>query len=209
MMTEDIPDGTLSPDALHRWTGGGWERVVPPGEGDGPANQAPGEPASSTSETESNGRKLLIIGVVAAVVVIAGVVVGIIASNSSNTSKVKVHGSLTLTRGGGYTTSDPCYGTGNGLVDYSDLTPAAQVEVLDASGTVDGTSVLGSGTYSNDNTTLDTASGGFGPYTSCTFSLQVTLDHASPHYQLVIAQRAPFAFDDPTSLSLTLGFTHG
>ena len=161
-------------------------------------------PRTTKSTSRRNHRKLLV-GSMAAVILAVGLVAFWIFRGSTPV----LHVTLTLTGGGGYTTYDPCYGTANGLVDYSDLTDSTPVRVLDAAGSIDGTALLGSGTYSADNALLDAESGGIGPYTSCTFSFHVKLDHSSTHYQLVIGSRSPYDFESTkVPLDLTLGFTH-
>lgn len=97
--------------------------------------------------------------------------------------------------GGGYTTYPRCHGTNNGLIDNSDMTPDAAVKVLDASGTIVGTTTLGSGDYIP----------GVGDVNVCRFKIDVPLDSSSKHYQLVIASRQPYDFDDPNSVDLSLG----
>lgn len=201
-MSGDIPENTLSPDGKFRWGTGGWTPVdaVPPSPGSALAATFPAPAGRS--------KRRIILGVIGLVVVAAVAATLTLALSGSAQSDATLNAKLTLTGGGGYTTHSPCYGTNNGLVDYSDLNATTQVEVLDATGTIDGTTQLGNGVYSANNRILDAQSGGYGPYTSCTFTFRANLDHSSTHYQLLIGQRPPFNFDDPSSLDLTLGYAH-
>ena len=97
--------------------------------------------------------------------------------------------------GGGYTTQTPCYGTDNGLIDNHDMKPDTPVKVLDATGTIIGSTTLGPGEYK----------AGAGGVNVCVFTIDMKLDAKSKHYQLVIADREPYDFNDPSAVDLSLG----
>lgn len=144
------------------------------------------EPRKTGSST-----KFLIGGIAAAVLILAAIAVLATRAGSHPT----LHGSMTLMGGGGYTTSSPCLGTSNGIVDFSDMRATAPIKILDASGTIIGTGTLGDGQYIKSSAFEGT----------CKFTFDIPLDGASSHYEIVIADRPPFDFSDPSSLDLSLG----
>jgi hypothetical protein len=134
---------------------------------------------------------------VAAIAVGGAVAAAAISASGSSAHKQKaptVHGTLTLV-GGGYTTYNPCDGINNGLVDNSDMKSYTPVKILNASGTIVGTGYLGTGAVVRDPL----------GYRVCRFSFDIKLDAASKHYQLVVADRQPYDFDNPSALDVSLG----
>lgn len=131
-----------------------------------------------------------------AAVLVLGIAIAVFVSTRGG-SNPTVEGSLTLVGGGGYTESTPCQGTSNSLIDNSDMGPDTPIKILDASGTIIGGGTLGPGEYK--------AVGGISGGSQCRFTFVIPLDAASTRYQIVIAERTPYDFTDPTSLELTLG----
>lgn len=153
--------------------------------------------AAHTPEKPSGRRLspwLLLVGVGLVGVIAVVVVVGTRAGSSPT-----VHGTLVLIGGGGYTTDTPCEGTSNGLVDFSDMRSSTPIKILDASGTIIGSGLLGPGTYEA------TGGGVTGSGSQCKFTFLIPLDAASTHYQVVIGSRPPYDFTDPNALDLSIG----
>ncbi|MEO6472954.1 MAG: hypothetical protein ABIO14_14250 [Aeromicrobium sp.] len=139
----------------------------------------------------SHTKAILIGAAILAILFVVG-----LASNQGNV----VHGSVTLQGGGGYTRSTPCHGTSQDSqyaqsIDNSDIDGETPIQILDASGTIVGTGTLGIGVYLSQN--ADTG--------VCQFRFDVPLDSKSSHYEIVVGQRQPFGFNDPSSVDLTLG----
>jgi len=103
----------------------------------------------------------------------------------------EVTGSLTI---GGFTGAHPCVGESyEGPLaaphDFADIRGGTPVRVLDARGTVLGSSALSDGEVLK---------------TGCNVAFQIPLDHTSSRYQLVIGTRPPYDFTTLDNLDLTL-----
>jgi len=172
-----------------------------PGDFDGAGTSGPtASPSTSADPTPARipedvrrgpGRRLLVVGIAAAVVV-AGAIVFLATRGGSQPT---VHGSMTLMGNGGYTTHSPCVGSSNGFVDFSDMRSDTPIKILDASGTIVGTATLGDGQYIQSAAFSGT----------CKFTFDIPLDSSSSHYQIVIGTRPPYDFTDPNALDLSLG----
>jgi hypothetical protein len=187
------PDGTLSPDGAWRWQNESW---VPTDARRAEERTTSAVPTSKGSHgiaprvSSSRGKWTLIaVGVLALALLIGG---GVTLLSTGNADSVSVQGSLTITTGGN-TKYDPCVGT-SGYVftpyDYTDLRAGTPVRILNSSGTIIGTGSLGDGHYSK----------GIG----CRFDFDIPLDSSSADYQIVIGQRPPYDFTDPSRLHLSV-----
>jgi hypothetical protein len=197
------PDGTLSPDGAWRWDQGHWVAVSSQPSPSGPPSDDPNAPPLK----HPTRRHKPIYWVIGSLLSFAAVVTAVLLFRQSEKPpvRVSVQGHLVIVGGGGYNKDDPCHGVSGGgddmgLVapfDYTDLQLGTPVKVLSASGVTIGTGSFSDGSYLRRNG----VNGGDG----CRFSFNIPLDHVSPRYELVIANRPPYDFDDPHALDLVVG----
>ncbi|GAA0989278.1 hypothetical protein ENKNEFLB_03596 [Nocardioides aquaticus] len=148
------------------------------------------------------GAAVLLLTVIVLAVGITAAVVGGDSSDSTDEAAPEggvASGSVTIL-GGGYTTNDPCYGTSysSDVISYdnSNFTGGTPVRVLDADGTVLGSSILLPGDYDSQ---IAYGDGG------CRLDFVVPLDDTSERYQLVIGTAPEFDFTDLDQLDLRVG----